>query len=138
MVVAGEFSVVLPAVSSSISMMRHFIAHVLRLCEAGIDRETAALVLSELVTNALEHGQTQRLTVALRIEDERTTIAVTDESVSAPQVQPGGVLKDHGQGLRIVEHLVEDWGWSFRDPGHKVVWAVLSANATPAEGSRVG
>ncbi len=136
MVIAGEFSVVLPAAGSSIRLMRHFIADALALCEARVDPETAALVLSELVTNALEHGHPHALSVALRIEDERTTIEVTDESDRRPEVQSSGALTHHGQGLRIVDQLAEEWGWSFQDPGHKVVWAVLAASAPSGNGSK--
>ncbi len=68
-----------------------------------------ALVLNELLLNAVEHGYEDRdvgeVTVALADDGEWVTIEVGDDGAGLP---PGFDLEDHGGlGLRIVRTLVE-------------------------------
>jgi anti-sigma regulatory factor (Ser/Thr protein kinase) len=71
-------------------------------------REDAALMVSELVTNALVHGIG---TISLRIDVEAATlrVEVSDEGnvALAPSPSPGA---HGGWGLRIVDRLADDWG----------------------------
>lgn len=108
--------------------MRRFLAHALVLCGSAADEAEAALVLSELVSNALEYGQATRLSVALRIEPERIVIEVVDESGAAPQIQRPSPTADSGRGLQIVDCIADTWGWRYPDGEHKVVWAVLDGS----------
>jgi anti-sigma regulatory factor (Ser/Thr protein kinase) len=71
-------------------------------------REDAALMVSELVTNALTHGTG---TIALRIdvEAEALRVEVSDEGQLA--LAPRPTTGAHGGwGLRIVEQLAAEWG----------------------------
>jgi anti-sigma regulatory factor (Ser/Thr protein kinase) len=71
-------------------------------------RTDAALMVSELVTNALRHGVG---TISLRIDVEPrgVRIEVSDQGNVAlsPSPTPGA---HGGWGLRIVEQLADDWG----------------------------
>jgi anti-sigma regulatory factor (Ser/Thr protein kinase) len=71
-------------------------------------RDDVALMVSELVTNALQHGTG---TISLRIDTENLAIRVevSDEGnvAIAPTPNPGA---HGGWGLRIVERLSDDWG----------------------------
>jgi anti-sigma regulatory factor (Ser/Thr protein kinase) len=71
-------------------------------------REDAALMVSELVTNALVHGVG---TISLRIDAEAPTlrVEVSDEGnvALAPSPTPGA---HGGWGLRIIDQLADDWG----------------------------
>ncbi len=71
-------------------------------------REDAALMVSELVTNAVRHGVGA---ISLRIDVEVGTvrIEVADEGnvAVAPSPEPGA---NGGWGLRIVEQLADEWG----------------------------
>ena len=71
-------------------------------------REDAALMVSELVTNAVVHGVGA---IWLRIDAEGDTarIEVADDGnvAVAPSPEPGA---HGGWGLRIVEQLADDWG----------------------------
>ena len=71
-------------------------------------REDAALLVSELVTNALLHGIGA---IRLRIDVETTgvRVEVSDQGhvALAPSPTPGA---HGGWGLRIVEELADDWG----------------------------
>ncbi len=87
-------------------------------------RDDAALVVSELVTNALRHGAG---TVVLRASyvDERLSIAVTDSGDTLPRQLPIDADRIGGLGLHIVERVSAEWGVA-PFPGGKTVWAVLA------------
>jgi anti-sigma regulatory factor (Ser/Thr protein kinase) len=88
-------------------------------------RDDAALVVSELVTNALRHGAG---TVVLRASfvDGLLNVAVTDSGDDLPHQLPIDAERIGGLGLHIVERVSGQWGVS-PFPGGKTVWAVLSA-----------
>jgi len=78
---------------------------------SGLDvqrRDDAALMVSELVNNAVLHGVG---TISLRIdvETDGVRVEVSDQGNVAvkPNPTPGG---HDGWGLRIVDELAEDWG----------------------------
>jgi hypothetical protein len=91
--------------------------------------DTAALIATELVANAIQHARTPIVfSVALR----RTYlhIGVRDRS-GDPPVRGGagsrdgdGDVEDTGRGLLIVESLAAGWGHARTQDG-KVVWATV-------------
>jgi two-component sensor histidine kinase len=68
-----------------------------------------ALVINELVQNALEHGYDQRdsglITVTLKDDGEQVTVLVEDDGTGLPE--SFSVATDGSLGLRIVQTLVE-------------------------------
>jgi anti-sigma regulatory factor (Ser/Thr protein kinase) len=122
-----EFSITLPATASNIATTRRFLAHVLVLCNSRANEADAALVLSELASNALEHGRIRALSVLLRVDGKRLTIAVADESSSEPRLRESAGPNRSGRGLLIVDRVAMDWGWSFPADERKIVWAALEA-----------
>jgi two-component sensor histidine kinase len=74
------------------------------LASARLD--TAVLLISELVTNAVLHGAGE---IRLEIEIERARFAVSDEGDGTPVVrgEPG---PEGGWGLRLVGQLARRWG----------------------------
>ncbi|MGC8470907.1 MAG: response regulator [Acidimicrobiales bacterium] len=90
--------------------------------------DAAAIVVSELVANALVHVQSGcELTVGLRGDVLR--IAVVDHGGGMPDVQRARTDDDHGRGLLLVNILCTAWGTEPHDDG-KSVWAELRADAT--------
>jgi anti-sigma regulatory factor (Ser/Thr protein kinase) len=90
-----------------------------------------ALVVSELVTNAVVHGDGRILVegtlrgpfVHIRVHDGSTR-----EPVLGPPLDMSDPLRDHGRGLRLVERHCSGWGFLLRADGDgKVVWATLRA-----------
>jgi serine/threonine-protein kinase RsbW len=71
-------------------------------------REDAALRLSELATNAVQHG-VGAISLRIDVNAEVVRVEVADEGnvALAPSPQPGA---HGGWGLRIVEQLADDWG----------------------------
>ena len=95
----------------------------------GLDAyaDDAEAIAAELVANAVEHAQTQLLSVmVMRLADSGAiSIIVTDSCPRPPvKVYPQGDT-EHGRGLHIVEALSDRWGWQPADPG-KAVYAILT------------
>jgi anti-sigma regulatory factor (Ser/Thr protein kinase) len=128
----------LPFEPASASIARRHIVHVLRA--RGTDPGTcddAALVVSELVGNALRHGRAAsggRLTVRWRLGDGLLRIEVTDGGgPNRPAVRPHtDALVQSGRGLEIVAALADAWGYDRGGQG-TTVWAVMEA--PPAVGA---
>jgi anti-sigma regulatory factor (Ser/Thr protein kinase) len=82
------------------------------------------LVASELVTNAIRHGEGQ-VTVRVGGHDEAIVIEVVDEGEGeAPCVRPQPADETGGWGLQIVDRVALAWG-AFEGTTH--VWAELPA-----------
>lgn len=84
--------------------------------------DDAALVLSELVGNAVRHAEGSSLQVRLRRTGDVLRIAVHDRSATPPQPREASFEDESGRGMLIIEALSKDWGWEPRPTG-KVVWA---------------
>ena len=88
--------------------------------------DDAALVVTELVTNAVRHtGTPCRLTVTL--DDDGLRVAVRDQGVVAP------ALLDHrrcGAGLHLVANVAQAWG-VVRHADGKTVWARFPPREVP-------
>jgi anti-sigma regulatory factor (Ser/Thr protein kinase) len=72
-------------------------------------REAAALVVSELVTNAVVHADTETVTVEVTTTASGLWVEVTDDDVShLPEWGDPTDDDTHGRGLLIVECLCAD------------------------------
>lgn len=130
--------VLLPYAPSSVANARGRLATDLH--EAGMVTAAigdAALVLSELLSNAIRHagplpGCTVR--VAWALSDGSLRVSVSDGGgPTRPRAELLSVSALGGRGLAIVDHLSRDWG--IRSSGGRItVWAVLPApRGTTAE-----
>jgi anti-sigma regulatory factor (Ser/Thr protein kinase) len=96
----------------------------------------ARLVLSELVSNAVEHAGTD-LIIVLSRRGAGLHMAVFDGDRRIPQLRrlapphPGLPLDERGRGLRTVHATATVWG-AMPTPDGKVVWATVRT----AEGNR--
>ncbi len=85
----------------------------------------AAVVVSELVSNALVHVQSScEVTVGLRGDVLR--VDVVDHGGGMPDLRNATPRDEHGRGLLLVSMLCTAWGSEPRDDG-KSVWAELAA-----------
>lgn len=90
--------------------------------------ETAELLTSELVTNALVHTDDDALLTAT-VSSAGLRVEVRDCAARRPR--PGAPIPDegtHGRGLVLVESLADTWGVRAQGGG-KVVWFELGAGA---------
>jgi anti-sigma regulatory factor (Ser/Thr protein kinase) len=86
--------------------------------------DDAAVVVSELVTNAVAAAPWRPIFVALPPSSGRLVIEVWDLSPERPVPQEPDVLDTHGRGLGVVKELSLSYGWDHRGRW-KVVWALL-------------
>jgi serine/threonine-protein kinase RsbW len=84
--------------------------------------DDAALVLSELVGNAVRHASGDVVQVRLRRTHDVLRIAVQDGSTVGPAPRVASVEDENGRGMLIIEALSLSWGWEPLVNG-KVVWA---------------
>jgi anti-sigma regulatory factor (Ser/Thr protein kinase) len=103
--------------------------------------ECAQLGVSELVTNALLHGEPP-ISVRLRGTAEHPRVEVRDSSVEPPilphqpldRPQTDDLLLTFGRGLSIVARCSEAWGAEIEDDG-KIVWFAPAADFADGDGA---
>ncbi len=98
--------------------------------------DSAALVVSELVTNAIVHTSSRQIVCELTDESEKVRIAVCDEG-SAPGEPPctstQRAEEERGRGLLLVAALCSAWGAHENGLGLQV-WADLPRGADRRSG----
>jgi anti-sigma regulatory factor (Ser/Thr protein kinase) len=116
---------VLVPVPAAVAAARHFVVDVLRSWGRRDLAGDAALVISELATNAVTHGGSP---FRARIHREQDTVRVSIEDVAPtwPERQEALPTDLDGRGLAIVEAVADRCGCSVSPQG-KVAWAELSA-----------
>ncbi|MEA3020267.1 MAG: hypothetical protein QOI47_1791, partial [Actinomycetota bacterium] len=85
--------------------------------------DDAALVTTELATNAVTHAECG-FTVTLSVEGDMVRISVLDASGALPQERALDSVSSSGRGLHIVDALAVRWGTDVVAEG-KLVWAEL-------------
>lgn len=107
----------------SVDAARRFVEAALAVWDLDDLRAVAALLTSELVTNAIIHART-----AVRLAAERTekelVVEVWDSAPHAPAIPQHAFEGESGRGLLLVDRLANRWG-ARRAGAHKVVWFTL-------------
>ncbi|HEX2119772.1 MAG TPA: ATP-binding protein, partial [Acidimicrobiales bacterium] len=93
--------------------------------------DDAALVVSELVTNALLHGGGCAGVATVPI-DSGIRIEVRDRSSLPPMLGRPSEESLTGRGLRLVANVSARWGADTEPGGGKVVWAEITTEARTA------
>ncbi|MEV5874972.1 ATP-binding protein [Streptomyces sp. NPDC052101] len=95
--------------------------------------DSAALVISELVTNAIVHTASNRVVCELHDHDDTVRIAVRDWGCAPgePHPSPQRPDEEHGRGLFLVDALCRAWGAQEHGPG-LLVWAELARRTDAA------
>ncbi|ASR00267.1 ATP-binding protein [Streptomyces sp. 11-1-2] len=135
--VSGSVSCVLPARFEAVKGARQFTGSTLRQWNIPELLDEVALVVSELVTNALRHalpgtaataGEPERsVRLHLMRGPSRLVCAVRDPSEAGPVAGEAGCGEESGRGLHLVESFTDGWGWQPLPgtPRGKIVWAVF-------------
>ncbi|MFS4092575.1 SpoIIE family protein phosphatase [Streptomyces sp. AF1A] len=123
-----------PSVPAVVSRARTLAAR--QLSQWGLEHliDSTELIVSELFTNAVIHGNgngegdgncqcTSARTISLRlIRHEMLTCEVSDSSHSHPLVRHARATDEHGRGLFLVAQLSRRWG-TRHIPDGKIIWA---------------
>ncbi|MEU8568228.1 ATP-binding protein [Streptomyces pathocidini] len=99
----------------------------------------AALLVTEVVANAVEHADGGQLRVVMTVdaEGQRLFCAVFDSSAAAPIAEDrapreAGSDAEGGRGLHLVATLSQAWGYTRADDG-KWVWFRLDRGPAAAD-----
>ncbi|WP_435852245.1 SpoIIE family protein phosphatase [Streptomyces sparsogenes] len=94
------------------------------------DADTAELIISELITNALRYGAPP---VHLRLTRGRSLVCeVSDGSSTSPHLRRARATDEGGRGLFLVSQLARHWGTRYTADG-KVIWAEQAISASQPE-----
>jgi hypothetical protein len=128
---------------ASVRAARRFAVTTLRHWDAAQRGEDIAVVVSELLTNALRHawpgsgGILPRWPIRLGLLQCGPCVlcAVADPSERTPVPAEPGELAETGRGLGVIGALSDKWGYTTLSEMGKVVWATFSAEPGPAGAS---
>jgi anti-sigma regulatory factor (Ser/Thr protein kinase) len=107
------------------------------LTEWSVDeqsRDLAALVVSELVTNAVRASQLDDDFIAVRLSIAGSDVLVevwSQPDATMPQAQRPDTDSETGRGLALVEALTSRWDAYQAKSGGVVVWAQFPAQVQP-------
>jgi anti-sigma regulatory factor (Ser/Thr protein kinase) len=86
--------------------------------------DPAALMVGELVTNALRHSHHRPVDLRL-VRGDTLLCEVDDDDHDLPTLLSAGPGDEYGRGLRVVSTLAREWGTS-RTKAGKTVWFELT------------
>jgi len=110
---------------SSVAAARKMVREVLTEARRVDLVETAQLLVSEVVTNALVHAGTPMVFHAF-VGDSGLRVEVTDGSTQVPAPRAYSATAGTGRGLRLLQQLVDHWG-TLALPNGKTVWFELDS-----------
>ena len=131
---ARDARLTLDADASSVSTARRFLRRTLEAWGSSSMTDTATLLASELVTNAILHARCAP-DVVIRLDGPRLRVEVHDTSHVAPARKQYGLYAATGRGIGLVDELSADWGVT-PQAGGKSVWFELDEDA-PTKGARL-
>ncbi|MGR7024141.1 ATP-binding protein [Geodermatophilus sp. URMC 62] len=115
--------------AGSVPAARHLVREVLRAWGAPQDDGDIALLVTELVTNVVDHVEGESvLSLELEFSDGWLRIAVADGSAVRPVVGELRGDQPRGRGMQIVAAIADRWGVEDTDGG-KRVWLVIGSGA---------
>ena len=100
--------------------------------QVPVDPDTAILLTSELVTNAVRHEAGQAVMLVVTCARGQLRVDVHDTSPSWPTVADVPADAQTGRGLLLVETLSDEWGF-YRTPAGKAVYFMLAFQPDQAD-----
>lgn len=94
--------------------------------------ETALLIVSELVTNAVQHAASPNVTLCTSLTARTLLLRVVDDHPHRPLLlRPCDSDDETGRGLLIVKTFATSYGQHPTSTGGTAVWATLHLDAPP-------
>jgi anti-sigma regulatory factor (Ser/Thr protein kinase) len=118
-------SIILRADPRSVSAAREFVKDVLQGWEVASGSDvlaTARLLVSEVFTNAVIHGDSSAVQLALAVRGSVVRIEVADNGGSPQEFHEAAAspTDEHGRGLMLVRELAQQWGKLTEGSGTRV------------------
>nr|WP_269329540.1 ATP-binding protein [Kineosporia babensis] len=150
----------MPATPQAVPKGRALVRRGLKHLGADSVSDDVALVATELLANALEHGvrdadarasepdelhrrRLDGVRISLASTGSHIVLSVTDPSPTPPVRRPRDPLSGGGRGMQLVESLSLCWGWTLleeqdgqRLPG-KSVWAMFPKTAVEKPAAQI-
>jgi anti-sigma regulatory factor (Ser/Thr protein kinase) len=124
-VTSEPFELLADTVPASVARIRRFAADACRSSSPRVDPDTVALLVSEVATNALVHGE-GRVRVRVRPTASGLRVEVHDGSHVLPSRRRATPMDEGGRGIALVEALSSGWGAETTSDG-KTVWFEVDA-----------
>jgi anti-sigma regulatory factor (Ser/Thr protein kinase) len=129
-------SLTIPGRPEQVSAARAFVARILSANEVGTDHDTATLLTSEIVTNAIAHTKSGipggTVTIVVIGIPRGVLVEIIDDGSAGTPIVKGDLYAAEGHGLFLVQHLAAQWGY-LRDPAGTTVWFHLAAVEEPQQ-----
>jgi anti-sigma regulatory factor (Ser/Thr protein kinase) len=93
-----------------------------------IDR--VELLVSELVTNAVQHTRSTLLTLTLIAQNTQLRVCLHDNDPRPPKPRPASTWDLGGRGLHLIQELSDAWG-TRPTPSGKWVWFRITSPTPP-------
>jgi anti-sigma regulatory factor (Ser/Thr protein kinase) len=131
----------LSAQAGSVRAARYFTLATLRRWGTAHSSQDIAIVVSEMVTNALRHGlpgsgdvgSRRPVRLGLMQQGPWVLCAVADPGNAVPVPRTPGPLAEAGRGLQMICAFSDLWGYTAPSDAGKVVWAMFtSRDARPS------
>jgi hypothetical protein len=103
--------------------------------QVPVDQDIAILLTSDLVTEAITHGEGETLTLAIRCT--RSALRVDVYDASRPRPAGAGEPAGTGRGLVLVAAVSTEWG-AFRTPAGKAMYFTLAFEPDLPPGDKRG
>ena len=115
---------------TSISAARRYAQSIIG-SESVADFDVVALLITEVVTNAIVHARTP---IVMTVQKTGGTIRVEvhDEDPTLPVVQRAEPYQPGGRGMAIVAGFADAWGAKAAPPNGKTVWFEVACSRPTA------
>ncbi|HUA29925.1 MAG TPA: ATP-binding protein [Streptosporangiaceae bacterium] len=108
---------------------RRFVRDVVTAWDQAGLADTASLLASEILTNAVRHAR-RPIALRLRLMPDEIITEVTDDYARPPRRLLPALEDEEGRGLTLVEALAHSWGTLPAGAG-KIVWFTLMTATAP-------
>jgi anti-sigma regulatory factor (Ser/Thr protein kinase) len=120
----------IPGHPEQVGVARAFVAGTLSANGGDADADAAALLTSEIVTNAIQHSRSGieggSVTIVVIGQPGGILVEVIDGGSAGAPIVKGDLYAAQGHGLFLVQRLAAQWGY-YRDLASTTVWFHLPA-----------
>jgi serine phosphatase RsbU (regulator of sigma subunit)/anti-sigma regulatory factor (Ser/Thr protein kinase) len=113
----------IPGEPRQVSRCRRLVRETLTEWQLTELRDTVELLVSELVTNAIQHAGGD-IRLRLQRDEDGLLCEVCDNTRTPPELQELSATAERGRGILLVKELSRRWGYR-RTASGKVVWFTL-------------